>query len=306
MKTALIVIAVIISSVLLAGFYLVKKLQNRPPGALASSGYYVRGKLVYFKPGFPARAFLIDEADAASFRVFPDDESTSYATDKNHVYYRGGVIPAADPASFQFVGESKTIVKDKHHVYRNAVVLSDDPAGFKQLTANVMLDNTGVYWNGNGKAIMSTDTKNFRVIRDSGYVEIEADLEHVFINGNIIQGADPLTYAPMEGSYATDKTAVFYFDEYLGLKKDLPNFRVIKGVYAADDRAVYLMGKQIPGALPASFVVMNENFRCAKDARHVFKEMAIIEGMNPAKLPDSCGHCTATTVNVKGETITAQ
>src|SRR5262249_46838989 len=64
---------------------------SQPPSALDASGYFVRGGRVYSHPGFPDSAFLIPDADAASFTSL----DTSYAHDRLHVFFQGEPIPGA-------------------------------------------------------------------------------------------------------------------------------------------------------------------------------------------------------------------
>jgi hypothetical protein len=76
-------------------------------------------------------------------------------------------------------------------------------------------------------------------------VEFARDKSHVYYRWQIVQGADPQTYAFIDDHYARDKSAVFSGARRLTTRVD--SFKTL-GVYATDGKAHFYQDVVIPGA----------------------------------------------------------
>ena len=87
-----------------------------------SENYFIEGKKIVFSQSgstFILGKTVIEKADINSFEPLSD----FFAKDKNHVYWRGFVIPQADPKTVELIKDentnnwSKRYIKDKNHVF---------------------------------------------------------------------------------------------------------------------------------------------------------------------------------------------
>jgi hypothetical protein len=252
--------------------------RNGPPNSLFDpTGYYVRGETVYYLNSFPAKPFEIEGADAASFHAL----DTLYARDKSNVYYLGHPIPGADPASFELLNRPE-FGKDKNYVYVRELPISDDPSHFELLDANLSKDSGAVYWS-DGR-VHSNDPANFVIISNNDHYLFTKDSRTVWINGDPIVGADPVTFRVMQGAYSRDDEHIFYFTDRIA-DADLTSFRVLDGPYAVDVEHAYWMGKSIAGADPGTFRVLNANFECSADQTHAYYRQTVIANADPNTFP---------------------
>jgi hypothetical protein len=91
-------------------------LANQPPTRLSDSGYYIRITKVYYYPGFGISGpFEIEGAHVSTFEFL--DEFDHFAKDKNHVYYHGVIIPAAEPQTFYILSAIHRCAADANHAY---------------------------------------------------------------------------------------------------------------------------------------------------------------------------------------------
>lgn len=85
------------------------------------------------------------DVDHATFEIL---DNSTYAKDKNSVYWRGLEIPNADPETFMVVTENG-YAKDQHKVYLdNEVVIFADPNTFEVIAWPYSKDDQRIY-NGN-------------------------------------------------------------------------------------------------------------------------------------------------------------
>lgn len=252
------------------------KVRNGPPSDLANSGYYIHPNKVYFHPGFGlASPFEIIGADPATFT----DLDGSYALDANHVYLDGVRMDEADPATFELVTGSFT--RDAYHVFLGLDVFSDDPAHFENVEGNIFRDSEHIYWSA---TIISDDPAHLIILGSSGFYTYLRDSTTVFIQGNLLQDADPVTFAIIEDAYSRDAAHIFYFDQSLP-EADSATFEIIASPYARDATHVYFMERILADADPSTFVVLNVKFQCSADATHAYYMGDLIPGFDPASIP---------------------
>lgn len=101
----------------------------------------------------------IREADVETFKVLDD----LYAKDKDHVFFNATIIPDADPKTFK-VFEWKKEYGNKG-------------------------EGTGSFWRVEVKGF---DPENMKLLK-KGYAR---DINHVYKDGNIVEGADPENFTP--------------------------------------------------------------------------------------------------------------
>ncbi|MGM0600486.1 MAG: DKNYY domain-containing protein [Candidatus Rifleibacteriota bacterium] len=77
-------------------------------------------------------------------------------------------------------------------------------------------------------------------------------LDAVYVGGELVNGADPLTHIPLKNYYSIDKNTVFYLNSTIKIA-DRDTFRVLDHGYALDAKQVYYKGIPIPEADPNTF-----------------------------------------------------
>lgn len=141
-------------------------------------------------------------------------------------------------------------------------------------------------------------------------VEFARDKNHVYYRWQVVQGADPKTYAFIDDHYARDKSAVYAgtrrLTSRIGSFKTLgayatdgqahfyqdvviagPGFRLLGGDaesargYAATDSRVYHNGQVIRGADARTFELFKPEVGITRDRRHVYFNDEIISGADP-------------------------
>ena len=150
-------------------------------------------------------------------------------------------------------------------------------------------------------------------------VEFARDKRHVFYRWQIINGADPQTYAFIDDAYARDKTAIFSGAKRLTTRVDGfktlgvyatdgqrhfyrdvvlagANFRLLGGEaesprgYAATTSRVYHNGQVVAQADPASFELFSPEVGITRDKRFVFYNDVVVPGADPASLQQVSGY----------------
>lgn len=136
-------------------------------------------------------------------------------------------------------------------------------------------------------------------------IEYGRDHRHVFYHAQRIEGADVRSYTFLEGNYARDRLAVYALGRRLTERVD--SFRILAAGYATDGRRhffddqvipgrrfellgdgsrgyartarhVYLKGKVLPGAHPASFELFRPEVGITRDRSSVYQDHQLIEG----------------------------
>ncbi len=188
-------------------------------------GYFIYKENVYFvntQASMLSRVLMqVKNTDVVTFTMLIN----SYAKDKNYVYYRGEVMPSADPTVFTVLSSSG-YAKDLKHAYWGGSSLTE---------ANAITFEVLKFGNSN----------------ESLYAK---DKDHIFYEDHIIRGADSSTFTiidPVLGYYAKDKDHVFY-GETIVEGADTPTFSMLT-FFSKDKNHVYFGGKILSTADPKTF-----------------------------------------------------
>ncbi len=86
------------------------------------------------------------------------------------------------------------------------------------------------------RVISEADAQTFEILGNDEYAR---DKNYVFYHGQIVSGADPGSFIPIEGLFAVDKDRAYYSgDSITGSSSQ--DFKVLGGSYSADYKDVYL------------------------------------------------------------------
>jgi hypothetical protein len=146
-------------------------------------------------------------ADPSSFKVLSDD----YATDMHHVWYEDSIIEGAEPATFAVPnGDISRLAHDAHDYYmRNRPLHVADMGSFRQIDNNWALDSLHVYYlDADINSVPVGDYRTFKAL--NGFYAIDAMC--VYYRNNIVEGADPASFAVLKGQYhyGQDRHCVYY------------------------------------------------------------------------------------------------
>ncbi|WMJ71947.1 DKNYY domain-containing protein [Cytophagaceae bacterium ABcell3] len=216
------------------------------------TAYYSKdGKNVY------GGTIKIPGADPSTFERI-ESKGSNYWRDKNQAYTRWHVIPGADGATFEYIGEG--YARDAKHVYYQKRVLEGaDPKIFQTIGDFIGRDHKRVY-------VMSypanniIDLQNFQLVKFNESEELFGkDSSHIYaISYN---RENPLLPFP---------------------NADLKSFEVLESKYAKDDNQVYYYGHAtkepiiLKEANPKTFVVEREtvHYTDANDGENYYKDGA--------------------------------
>ncbi len=183
------------------------------------------------------------DADPKTFEELDDD----YGRDKEHAFYRGDIIKGADGSSFRVI--DKSYAADNLYVYVDGELIENvDPASFKVHSYRLTEDKNDFYWD--GKALNVRDKSSFEIMKySSGENSSWGKDKHngYYLNGTVIPNIDYATFHPIDA-----------------------NRPVQSGCYAADKHRVFFMGKEIPGADPATFKVVD--FYIGQDKNRAYQK----------------------------------
>jgi hypothetical protein len=158
----------------------------------------------------------LEEADPKSFRALNEE----YSADSRHVWYRGDKIEGANPQTFVAPEKNNSLdisidlARDDHDYYnQNKPLHVVEMGSFKRVDGSWAVDRQNVYYIGLeaeiGKDIVPIgDYSTFRVLNDF----YATDAKNVYYKNNIVDGADPKTFAPLfgENNFGKDKNRVYY------------------------------------------------------------------------------------------------
>ena len=189
---------------------------------------------------------ILEGADPASFHVISEE----YSADSQHVWYNTYIIEGANPQTFVAPEKNNSfgfwLAHDDHDYYNGANPLHVADMGTFKLKGNSWaIDSQNVYYLDaqRGKyAVPIGDYRTFRVLGNC----YAADAKSVYYQNQIVEGADPETFAVLKGEhrYGQDKNRV-YCEAYGSSIKDLNTLRhknMEDGLYDAfhtDGKTVY-------------------------------------------------------------------
>lgn len=194
-------------------------------GAVKENDFFQYGRSAYFHNNGAVyfRGELIPNADPKSF-VPLGKKFAYFAKDQKMAYFLGKPIIGADLESFSII--SRVHSKDKNHVYYQEKIIDQaDPNTLISLDGqeprdkqlNYLLDANAVYYA--GKKIPDSDPASFKIISSS----YEKDKHHVYSKGVILSHLDPATFEELS-YYSKDKSHA-YFKEKLILNADSASFQ---------------------------------------------------------------------------------
>lgn len=168
---------------------------------------------VYYR--FNVTYEILEGADPSTFKVLSDD----YAADMHHVWFNGNMIEGAEPATFvapdgDISAVADAIAHDAHDYYMGDQPLHVANMGsFRRIDSNWALDSLQVYYIGifgdrYDRAVSAGDYRTFKVLNKFYAV----DSKCVYYKNNIVEGADPASFAVLKGEdlYGQDKHHVYY------------------------------------------------------------------------------------------------
>jgi hypothetical protein len=240
------------------------------PGAFSKSGYHVDGKIVWYLESWTSQPFEIAGVDVTTFEHPIPKGEAAYARDKNHVYLRGQALPGVDAATFEILDDRYS--RDASHVYRGTERICDDPAHFQVLSLNFVKNSKAVYRTHPRVEVQTTDVANFRRLSEKDYLSYFADSTHVYVNGNIVEGALPASFQVIKDGFGKDEKQAFYFDRPMPDGTLMDSLEALEGAYARDAKRVYFMGRIVEGADPATFEVTDAKFQRGKDAKSSYEQ----------------------------------
>lgn len=179
-------------------------------------------KYVTIDSGYGRRENEIPGVDQATLKPF---KGTSFAADKNQVYYEGRPLAGADAATF------------------------------RQLRSPYWADSKRVYWY--KEPIPGADPKSFDYVR--GFWTRDAN--NFYYGADPVNPKDPNTFRVVNANWARDSQ--WYYpangNRHIPIKElDYASFQILKAGWAKDCCRVFYFDRVVEGADPASFEVIND------------------------------------------------
>lgn len=231
----------------------------------------------------------LEGADPSTFKILGED----YATDMHHVWFNDCMIEGAEPATFVVPdGDISNLAHDAHDYYMEHQPLHVANMGnFRQIDNNWAVDSLHVYYLdidvlAEKKAVSVGDYRTFKAL--NAFYAIDAKC--VYYKNNIVEGADPTSFAVLKGQYhyGQDKHRVYY-EAYGSLIRDLNTLQhknMEEGMYNAfhtDGKTVYnpnLMA--MPKGTDFATIHKVERYRdWYADSKHVYYENRLLPRANP-------------------------
>lgn len=174
------------------------------------TGYLEREGRIYWAsyPGnsaFPTleRVEREIEADPASFRI---EAFAEWASDRDHVFYKGRVLGRVDQPSFS--ARSAELAADRYSVWLNETsVEGADPASFRLLDHRYAVDDRRAYYG--ATPFEACDLPSLRVIGE-GIDAFAIDEACVFAGSFRVPVQDRASFALLGAGYARDATGVYW------------------------------------------------------------------------------------------------
>ena len=199
----------------------------------------------------------LPNADVGTFKVYA--QTDGFAQDSRQVYYKGFVLPGADPSSFRLLPSKERdcrykFSRDSTHVYRYQLLINDaDAETFTIIdgTCSYSKDKNRVYGGlAENGIIDGADPVTFQMVGPSD--NIARDKNAVYFSGTRLDDVDPASYRLLGSGYAVDKKRAFYYITPIA-GADAKTFRVLPLSYAKDNKHVYLRGELLASADAATF-----------------------------------------------------
>jgi hypothetical protein len=241
--------------------------------ALREPGYKVKGQRVYFyySDHGMTRSIELTHADAESFEIL----NQRYAKDKSIVYFDGEVIPGCDPATLTLLSDKSLYSRDADAVFHARRKISSNPDHFRVMGAYAA-DHEYV-WDVLGNVIQGADALTFEGLEP---IQWGRDAYRVYHNGKMLRGADADTFTPQSAFFGKDNHYGFFENNFIP-DSDPASFKVVAHLYAADQNYVYYRNEILLYADPSTFEPVDDGKVYGKDARRVFYQHQEVEGADP-------------------------
>jgi hypothetical protein len=248
---------------------------------------------------------VVVNADYSTFKVYSEQHEREdcveggldrYALDKNHIFYKGDIIPGVDLTTFTFLvtNEYFSYSSDKNNVYRDGKLIPGaDPTTF-ELLAYKNQQNQLVYSKDKNhvfrddEVISGADPKTFIIISQDFSSIYAKDKNNVYHDGVIISGADADTFNFVDSSreYMKDKNRVYYIvDYYRGIGEgvvvkdaDPHKFKSINNEYFQDEKNIFYKGKKIDTFDYNSFQFLSNYY--VKDKNNIYCSGKLLENVD--------------------------
>ncbi|GGM95585.1 hypothetical protein GCM10010967_31250 [Dyadobacter beijingensis] len=173
--------------------------------------YQIENKVVYYLHKPESRTAVID-AHARTFQVLTagtvgEAAPSQYARDFENVYFRGTVIPGANPVYFRILGPD--LARDDHNVFKANRLISTDARNFKCLDLHLSKDSQRVYYK---DQVISEDAGAFRFICKWQKTCFYKDQSKVFVNGKSFRVADIDTFDYKGDGIFADHYQIYKFN----------------------------------------------------------------------------------------------
>ena len=111
------------------------------------------------------------------------------------------------------------------------------------------------------------------------------DKNFVYIGFNVVIGADPETFEPINvaAMYYKDKKNVYYKEKQIAGADPKTAYLVYEhySVFLKDSKGVYYNGEQIAGADPETFIILNDQYRKDKNNVYYGGLNNVVQGADP-------------------------
>lgn len=158
------------------------------------------------------------------------DGSRGYARTEGHVYFKGRLLPGAEPDSFELYKPEVGITRDRRLVFHDhRVIEGADAPTFRQLRGYTFKDRAAVYHQ--GQRLDGIDPATVRVSEFGTYL---IDARSVYRAGVALPGRDADTFVELQPPWSRDKLSTYYDDRSIA-DVDSSTFRAT-GLDRAEDR----------------------------------------------------------------------
>lgn len=271
-----------------------RSIKNLKKGIL-NSGYSVVQGVAYYN------AQAIDNADAGSFYIYPDDAPSSVqpyfglAKDNNYLYHQGKVVHQVDPNTVEFIADkngkiSSEFIKDSQHVYYHFNILEGaDPKTFAVVSgrffdaqADLSKDKNNFWYN--DQIIDGICPETARYITEDNvhslYLQAQAKENkafHYYWQGKLIHISQGSAAKPLSPNIVVIDNQVFINGVKLLSNSEVQFVSSLNGdSFLKTANQVFFINEielkleQITGADPATFEILGHRY--TKDKTNVYYE----------------------------------
>ena len=155
----------------------------------------------------------VPDADFQTFQVLSSHNSR-WASDKNHVYFKGQVLRSAHPNNFEIVDSANKRSRSGDNEYKGSKKVKNDVEKFVRLGHGFYsLDIHGVYWF--ERVMAGADPDSFKLFQmpETEYKNDKpwaVDANAVYCSGRRLEGSDPESFRLLGFNYGVDKHRVYH------------------------------------------------------------------------------------------------